>query len=147
MGYNLYITRKEEWFEEQSNNNISLDEWLSYIQSSNSELELSDVDTVKLQEVEIKPQVGPGFCKWTAHPTNKRPWFLYFEGNIETKYPDELTIKKMISIAQDLNAKVQGDDGETYKLSADNEILSNSTEVWNIVAPGKKVKKPWWKFW
>lgn len=146
MGYDLHITRKEYWFDEEQNaNDISLDEWLSYIHSSGSELELVDTHGVKMPEVEASSQVPPGFCEWTTHPLDERPWFDYYDGNISTKNPDEPTIKKMISIAKDFNAKVQGDNGEVYELSPNNEIrhagkrLEEETE--------NKDKRPWWKFW
>lgn len=46
-------------------------------------------------------------------------------------------------MASQLNAKVQGDDGEVYGLSADNEIVYRHIEVANT----NKRKKAWWKFW
>jgi hypothetical protein len=148
MGYDLHITRKEYWFdEEQKINNISLEEWLSFIQSSNSELELSDAYWIKVPGDATKSQVAPGFCEWTAHPQDERPWFDYSDGNISTKNPDEPTIKKMILMAKEFNAKVQGDDGEVYELSPSNEITSRHIVSRLEEETGSKVKKPWWKFW
>ncbi|OQP46543.1 hypothetical protein [Niastella populi] len=148
MGYDLHITRNVYWFEgEQNSNDISLDEWLSYIHIDGSELELVDTHGVKVPEAEAKLQVPPGFCEWTSHPENERPWFDYSNGNISTKNPDEPTIMKMISMAKELKAKVQGDDGEVYELSASKEIISRH------MGPGledenkSKKEKPWWKFW
>src|SRR5690349_10208267 len=121
MGYDLHITRKENWsYEDQNSVNISLEEWLAYIHNPESELELSDSYWVKVPGSETESQVAPGFCEWTAHPQDERPWFAYSEGNISTKNPDEPTIKKMLSIAKEFNAKVQGDDGEVYELSPNN---------------------------
>jgi hypothetical protein len=33
VGYNLYITRKENWFEDGESNEIKLTEWIEYISS------------------------------------------------------------------------------------------------------------------
>lgn len=143
MGYDLHITRKEDWYDEEPNNDISLEEWLAYIHSAGSELELSDASWVKVPGSETESQVVPGFCKWTAHPSDERPYFDYFRGSISTKNPDDPTTRKMLSMASQLNAKVQGDDGEVYGLSADNEIIYRHIEVANT----NKRKKAWWKFW
>jgi len=148
MGYDLHITRKEYWFEEEQNaNDITLEEWLVYIHSNSSELELVDTNGVKISEVEAKSQVPPGFCEWTEHPQDERPWFDFSDGNISTKNPDEPTIIKMISMAREFNAKVQGDDGEVYELSASCEIISRHMGPRLEDETGRKEKKPWWKFW
>ena len=148
MGYDLHITRKEYWFEEEQNtNNILLEEWLAYIHNPDSELELSDSYWVKVPGSETESHVAPGFCEWIAHPLDERPWFDYSDGNISTKNPDEPTIKKMISIAKEFNAKVQGDDGELYELSPNNEITSRQIGKRLEDETGSKEKKPWWKFW
>lgn len=115
MGYDLHITRKEYWFDEEQNaKDISLDEWLSYIHSSGSELELVDTNGEKISEVEASSQIPPGFSEWTAHPQDERPWFDFSDGDISTKNPDEPTVKKMISIAKEFNVKVQGDQIYLY---------------------------------
>jgi len=161
MGYELYITRRELWSnDELQERDISLDEWLKYI-DNDPDLELSDAYRIKVPGSENESQVAPGFCEWLAHPKNKRPWFDYSYGSISTKNPDEETIKKMLSISKTLNAKVQGDDGEIYELTPDNKISyrhlfdeDNKIFYTNpIDADDKDInsstenKKPWWKFW
>ena len=142
MGYDFHITRRENWVEEDPNcNDISLEEWLAYIGRNDSELVLSDAYWVNVPGEEGKSQVAPGCCEWTAHPQNELPCFDYYRGSVSTKNPDEPTIIKMIMMAKDLNAKVQGDDDEVYELSVNNEIVSRHIE------PRLKDKKPWWKFW
>lgn len=146
MGYDLHITRKEYWFdEERATNDITLEEWLLFIQSNNSELESSDAYWVKVPGDYTKSQPAPGFCEWTAHPQNERPWFKFSDGDISTKNPDEPTIKKMISMAKEFNAKVQGDNGEVYELSPKNEIRHVGARLEDEAE--SKQKKPWWKFW
>ena len=148
MGYDMHITRNVYWFEaEQSSNDISSDEWLSYIHSDGSELELVNTHGLKVAQEEAKLQEPPGFCEWTAHPQNERPWFDYSHGDISTKNPDEPTIIKMISMAKELNAKVQGDDGEVYELTISNEIISRHMGPRLDDETVSIDKKPWWKFW
>ena len=112
MGYDLHITRKEYWFDDYSDaRDITLSEWYSYI-DSDSELELT--------EEEFKSESG--FCEWNAHPLNTSAWLDYSNGDVYTKNTDDPTKIKMLAIAQVLNAKVQGDDGEIYVISRTNEV-------------------------
>ncbi len=146
MGYDLHITRKEYWSDDEENtNNISLSEWLKYI-NKDQELELSDAYKVKIPESHIESTVAPGFCNWINHPQNIRPWFEYYEGNIITKNPDKDTIRKMLNIANALQAKLQGDDGEVYKISTLNKIIHHD-EFENNNTTDTTSKNPWWKFW
>ena len=115
MGYELHITRREDWADTETPD-ISFEEWLTYVKSD-KELELTNGYDIKIGS-ETQFQNRPGFCEWNAHPTEKgpnaRPWFSYWKGSIDTKNPDAPTIRKMIQIASVLQAKVQGDDGEFY---------------------------------
>ena len=148
MGYDLHITRRDQWSDdEKEGKGISLKEWLDYI-DNDPDLEISDGYRIKVPGSETESQVAPGFCEWIAHPSNERPWFDYYRGNISTKNPDEDTIKKMLSISKTLRAKVQGDDGETYELSPDHRIsykhISDDDKNSDSITGNKK---PWWKFW
>lgn len=140
MGYDLHITRKEDWSDEEGGLGISLEEWLRYIHSD-PDLELSDAYRIKVPGSKTESQVAPGFCEWTAHVENSRPFFDYSNGNISTKNPDDDTIRKMISISNILNAKVQGDDGELY----DESYFKR--QAFDRMKSDKTYKKPWWKFW
>ncbi|MGO0931982.1 hypothetical protein ACTPED_20320, partial [Clostridioides difficile] len=92
--------RREHWADPETSD-ISFEEWLIYV-NSDRELELMEGES------------SQGYCEWNTHPTerapNSRPWFSYWNGNIDTKNPDAPTIRRMIGIASVLNAKVQGDD-------------------------------------
>ena len=55
-------------------------------------------------------------------------WFDYREGNIVVKNPDDEIVNKMLDIAERLDAKVQGDDGEIYKRTTDNKIFSKNID-------------------
>jgi hypothetical protein len=63
MGYDLHITRRTEWHdEEQASIDISLQEWLSYI-DKDKELELSHNYWTKVPGSATISQVSPGYCK------------------------------------------------------------------------------------
>jgi hypothetical protein len=53
-------------------------------------------------------------ARWSGKSKHSDPWLDWFKGNIYTKNPDEALTGKMIHIARELGAKVQGDDGEMY---------------------------------
>jgi hypothetical protein len=52
---------------------------------------------------------------WSGKSKLNEPWLNWHDGNIETKNPDEALIDKMVAIARELGATVQGDDGEIYR--------------------------------
>jgi hypothetical protein len=144
MGYELHITRREDWADAETPG-IPLDEWLAYVNSDN-EVELTNGYNIKIgTETEFQNQ--PGYCEWNAHPTEKehkaRPWFSYYKGSIDTKNPDNSTISKMIQIASALNAKVQGDDGEIY---TDKCLAELDSEKKPKAVNRQQEKKAWWKF-
>jgi hypothetical protein len=117
MGYELHIVRQTDYDDGDENSNITLDEWIKYVESD-EELNLTNGYSLQVPgSVDFGWQDRPGFCEWVAHPradADTIPWFDYGFGSISTKYPDKHTIGKMIKIAQVLNAKVRGDDGEYW---------------------------------
>jgi hypothetical protein len=94
MGYELKITRRD--FHSDDGNEITAEEWLSVV-SDDSELQL-------------RIENGKYFVVYL------NGWFDWFEGCIVTKNPDNHILEKMLAIAKILNAKVQGDDGEVYRI-------------------------------
>jgi hypothetical protein len=60
----------------------------------------------------LNPENGPYHAEWKVASGNFR--LDWSEGQIYTKNPDETLIDKMVAIASQLNANVQGDDGERY---------------------------------
>ncbi len=101
MGYELYITRKKDYFDEEGKD-ISMDEWHEYVESD--------------PELAIDLDVGDHFARWSGDNRHGpgEAWFDWFEGYIKTKAPDEKILAKMLNIARAFGAKVQGDDGEVY---------------------------------
>jgi len=49
-------------------------------------------------------------------------WFDWRRGQVFTKHPDQKTLGKMLAIARDFGAIVQGDEGETYDVADDPNI-------------------------
>jgi hypothetical protein len=100
MGYELHITRAKSWAL-NTKDRISTKEWLAYVE--------------KDPELSLSPDGGPYFAKWSGKSKLTEPWLDWHDGNIETKSPDEALIDKMVAIARELGATVQGDDGEIYR--------------------------------
>jgi hypothetical protein len=100
VGYNLHITRARSWAL-NTKHRISAEEWLAYIE--------------KDPELSLSREGGPYFAKWSGKSKLNEPWLDWHDGNIETKNPDEALIDKMVAIARELGATVQGDDGEIYQ--------------------------------
>ena len=99
MGYEIHITRAENW---ASNEDcpITSSEWLDLIERDKS-LRLADYN-------------GPHFAIWDDHPDDFEAWLDLNDGNITTKHPDDPLLHKMLEIAEFLGANVQGDDSELY---------------------------------
>lgn len=124
MGYDLHITRREQWFAEGPD--ITAEEWLAYVQSD--------------PELHPVPENGPHFVTWSGPSTIEEPWLDWFEGCISAKYPDRALIGKMLTIAHHFGATVQGDDGETYDDAS--EIPSAAPAQ---ASPNAWERLPFWK--
>ena len=116
MGYNLHITRKEDWFDGSKNEDISPEEWVEYVKGD-PELQVDGFMNVKATDIDgtMKNEKRDIFV-WTTYSKLKENggWIYYDHGNITVKNPDNEFIHKMKLIAQSLQAKVVGDDGELY---------------------------------
>ncbi len=142
MGYELHITRSQDWVDSEKNP-ISLEEWKSFVESSSdfrhdgfAEATTPYGDTIRVE--------NEGLSVWTEYSKHGEDggmaWFDYHDGRIVVKNPDEEIIKKMFEVAQFFDAKVQGDEGEVY----DENGESNWEE---LTAPTESKKKHWWKIW
>ncbi|HSY61400.1 MAG TPA: hypothetical protein VK796_05960, partial [Cytophaga sp.] len=112
MGYELHIVRKKDWEDVEAESSITLEEWLEYVKTD-EELILNSLLDSSVRAIQ---DGSPGFVIWQGYTgkTYEMVWFDYFRGMISTKYPDDITIAKMIQIATAMNARVQGDDWEFY---------------------------------
>jgi hypothetical protein len=99
MGYNLYITRAK-WYHQNDGQWITTAEWLRYVERD--------------PELRLAGYNGEYFALWSGKSQYPDPWLNWSRGNIYSKSPDDAIIKKMVAIAKDLSARVQGDDGEVY---------------------------------
>lgn len=100
MGYDVHITRKKSWIDEEGPV-ITAEEWLQYV-ATDPQLRLDPASKRHAVTLDIKSEYA-------------EPWLEWFEGNIDTKNPDDAIRTKMVQIAAALGAKVQGDDGEIYR--------------------------------
>jgi hypothetical protein len=103
IGYDLHITRAEDWGD-SAEAPITPDEWKAYVDAA-PDLEWEPERPWTHMEVDL--------AVWTAHPTPDA-WLALLDGQIETKNPDAPMRTKMYEIATALGARVQGDDGEFY---------------------------------
>lgn len=126
MGYDLHITRKASWSDDEDKNVISLKEWKEYVSKNSNIYEDPENDEYSFLHVDKNED-------WPL-------WYWKECGNIHTKNPEKETVIAMVKIAKDLNARVVGDDDEEYDDSG-NPILEER------VIPEYSIKKPWWKFW
>ena len=133
MGYELHITGKENWVNEDPSNDITLEQWLDYVKND-PDMRLDNfaqASTTDGQKIRIEED---GICVWTKYSKDgidgNHAWFWLSMGNISTKNPDAEIGNKMMDIAGSLRAKVQGDDGELY-----------------TIREAVPISKPWWKVW
>ena len=148
MGYDLHITRQENWFDEDDTRQISFEEWKDILSSDNeirldgfAEAKTTNGDTIKVD--------SKGLSVWTKYSGNgldgNYAWFDYSQGSIVCKNPDDEIINKMLNIAERLNAKVQGEEGEIYLRSPQNKISCRS--IAESSDNQTDSKKSWWKIW
>jgi hypothetical protein len=106
MGYDLHLTRAENWFDSEQRP-IAADEWLSVVEQD--------------PDLTIDPRGNGPYCAlWLQHwVEGDHPWFNWRKGCIYTKNPDRMTLGKMLEIARRLGARVQGDEGELYTCPED----------------------------
>ncbi len=151
MGYDIHITRQENWFDEDEAQNISLNEW-EYLVTNDTEMRLDNFAEATTSNGETIRVESEGLSVWTKYSgdglNGNHAWFGYSQGSIVVKNPDDEIINKMLDIAVQLNGKVQGDNGEIYERSSNNKIsyrhIVNESDNDN----SKNINiKPWWKFW
>jgi hypothetical protein len=100
MGYDLHITRAEEWIF-SSKTAISAQEWLDIIKAD--------------PELIPSPENGEYFVIWRGCTQYPDTWFNWQDGQIYTKNPDKATLRKLFQMAQKLDAQLQGDEGEIWR--------------------------------
>lgn len=144
MGYDLHITRKENWFDDDPV--ITLEEWLAYVEGD-PEMRHDGLAEASVGSDKTLRVVDDGICVWTAYSGGDRgtdvAWITWDQGNIVAKNPDREIRRKMWAIAQFFRAQVQGDEQELY--GEDGEIAQTpSIESGTTSTP---TKRPWWRIW
>ena len=116
MGYDVHITRANEWWEAESAP-ITLDEWLLTVKAD-PEMRLDGFAEVTTPEGSTIRYDNQGLAVWKVweghHEDGNKAWFDYHRGRITVNNPDDRIIAKMKQIAERLGAKVIGDEGEEY---------------------------------
>ena len=103
MGYELHITRRKQWFDD--GDDIAKEEFIAYVRSD--------------PEFSYPGEGGDDFADWKSPSRGYTTWLQWIDGRILTKNPEDEFVDKMVAVAARLNAKVQGDDGETYRSLTD----------------------------
>lgn len=142
MGYDIHITRQENWFDDDQDKIITLEEWEQLL-ADDPEMRLDNFAEATTTAGESIRMESEGIAVWTKYSGNgihgNFAWFHYSNGNIACKNPDSEILEKMLTIAGRLKAKVQGDEGECYD--------SRTTDLKTQENRSPIQEKPWWKFW
>ncbi|HEV2691343.1 MAG TPA: hypothetical protein VG347_00445 [Verrucomicrobiae bacterium] len=112
MGYDVHITRRVEWSDENGSR-ITEDDWQKYV-ASDPELVITGFAELKTPSGEIIRINRPLLTEWRRPTKQSLVWLSYCDGNISIKNPDEECLAKLRQIASKLQARVQGDEGEYY---------------------------------
>ena len=114
MGYDLHITRKAEWFDDQPK--ISLEEWETYA-SGDPLLSVEGLVGWKVGDKVVKAKDFAFHDPKREKHTIAASMCWEPSGNIIAKNPCQIGIAYMVLIAGRLNARVQGDEGELYDIN------------------------------
>lgn len=113
MGYNLYITRAEFWLGNEGKE-ISEAQWRTVVESD-SELELRGFAEAISPQGEVIRYDSPLLAVWSGHSRIRGVGFDLRRGNVVVKNPDKETLTKMHQLARQLDATIQGEEGEVYE--------------------------------
>ncbi|BDU21695.1 hypothetical protein [Dyella sp. GSA-30] len=146
MGYEIHITRKKEWLDNDGPN-ISLEDWKAYL-SSDPDMRLDGYAEATSGNGDVLRVEHEGLAVWIAysgHGVNGNMAWLYpGSAGIIAKNPDEEIRQKMFEIAQALGARVLGDDGEEYGADGELVVQEDAAQA-DAAAKTKAPKRPWWK--
>ena len=121
MGYDVHITRARHWTDSRAHP-ISLDEWMAYVRSD-KEMRLDNRAQAVATTGDTIVTESPGIAVWVPWKKDGvaggHAWFSYGDGEIIVKDPDRAILRKMFTTAVAFNARVQGDEGETYDANGD----------------------------
>jgi hypothetical protein len=123
MGYDLHITRKTNWFD-PGGKDIPLPEWLAFVHSD-PEMRLDGFAEATTSSGETLRIESSGLCVWAGYSKHvdaeTTAWFDFHHGCVVVKDPDAEIRRKMYEVAVQLQARVQGDEGEFYDAQGQSE--------------------------
>src|SRR5437870_2621402 len=99
MGYDIHITRGD-WWSKTLPDRITYEEWRR-LAEADPEFEVCGHSKYTSDEYDV-------FC-WMPH--TRYPTFSYFGGTVRVGHCDGAIFRKMIEVAHQLGAVVQGDEG------------------------------------
>lgn len=66
-------------------------------------------------ELSWAPELGEQFAVWRVTSSRQaKSWITWDGGNLESTRPDQAMIEKMVALAEQLGARVVGEEGEGY---------------------------------
>jgi hypothetical protein len=110
MGYELRIVRAADSTKPVE---ISMAEWRAAVEAS-TDLRLIGAIEVRTPAGETVRYENPGLAEWRGHPEALPVPLDFRRGQIFANSPDDPTIARMKALARQLDARLQGDEGEFY---------------------------------
>jgi hypothetical protein len=127
MGYNLHISRRDEWGNPVPND-ITYADW-KRLADADPDFEVCGhaswvVNAVLIEEDGPEPspreEVVESYDCYGLLTSSSYPSFDYHGGRVVVRGPDDaVTARKIVEVAAKLGAVVQGDEGEYYRLVDD----------------------------
>lgn len=142
MGHDLYVTRKDDWSDTEGPD-ITLDDWLAYLAIDDS-LKLDPARSANADPRVASGVKEPSHASWVHWPDRepgvREAWMWLERGNIVATDSGIRFRQKLFLIADGLEARLMGENGEVFNSSGEPEGKLSRFGV-----PGRK--KAWWKFW
>lgn len=107
MGYDLHIVRTDDWLD--ANQNPIRRSELEAVVAADPELTLDEDQFISMSGRNGRTNRYP-IVLWNGEPA-----FWWYEDQILCSSPDDSLVKKLIEVAGKLNARVIGDEGESYE--------------------------------
>lgn len=142
MGYDLFVTRREDWSDE-GDPKITLIDWMDYLAIDKS-LEI-DRERAEIIDPRVAAhQKEPTHTRWLDWPGRepgvREAWMWLEQGNIVASDPDRAFRCKLFLIADGMGGHLMGEDGEIYNSVGDPEKAAR-----RVV--GSSSSRRWWKIW
>ncbi len=142
MGYNLYVTRKNQWHDEHGEE-IQIEDWIAVVKND-PEMEMRSEAHADLGNGQVLVASDPTMAVWLGEDGAERMWFYLSEGNAVGKSPRPDGLAKMHSFSLLLAARLIGEEGETY----DAEGNASYPQLGKVDLPkAEPTSRPWWRFW